>query len=102
MISTDEQQMEMLADKVVNDIKNNPFSYRDDIVIGNYSEEQLNYFESLLTSKMPNLVIRHSDEETPEELSKLLTKVKNIFKNGEQPYFMYLPRLKDKVKKIER
>ena len=102
MISDEEQQMEIFANKIVVDIKKNPFSYRDDIVISNYTEEQLLYFESLLTSKMPNLVIRHTNEETPEELSQLLTKVKEIFARGEQPYFMYLPKPNEKVKDLKR
>ena len=98
MTNNDEQQMNVLADKIILDIKRDPFSYRNDIVIDNYTEEEFKLFENILMLKMPNLVIRHSEDESPEELSFLLSKVKDILSRGEQPYFIYLSKPKEKVK----
>lgn len=98
MINCDQQQMEMLADKIILDIKQDPFSCANGISIGNYTEEEFEVFEDILLSKMPNLVIRHSDSDTSEDLSNQLKRVKDILLDGMQPYFIDFATSKNKVK----
>lgn len=97
MINCDQQQLDMLADNLIIEFKKNPFSYKKDVISSIYTEEELNMFESLLISKMPNLVITHHDTDTEVDLSNQLKRIKDIYLNNMQPYFLDLSKPKNKV-----
>ena len=98
MQNCDQQHLEMLADKIIIDIKKGPFSYKNDIIDAIYTEEDFKLFESILISKMPNLIITHRDTDTEEDLSNHLKRVKDIYLNNMQPYFVDFSIPKNKVK----
>ena len=118
MQNCDQQHLEMLADKIIIDIKKDPFSYKNDIIDVIYTEEDFKLFESILISKMPNLIcifkiwfcmywaltfcfiITHRETDTEEDLSNHLKRVKDIYLNNMQPYFVdfSIPKSKVKVK----
>ena len=93
--------LDSFAEQLVNDLKNDPYSYRMDIlqISGIDDDEEFERLESLLIEKMPNLVITHHETDTPEDLSNQLKRIKNIFLNNMQPYFMDFSIPKQKVKK---
>lgn len=98
MINYEQKNLEVMANKIIEDIKKNPFLYNTDF-ISDYTEEELKMFESILLSKMPNLVIRHSDTDTSKDVSKQLFRVRNILSNNMQPYFIDFPKRKKESKK---
>ncbi len=96
------QQLEQLADVVISNIKNDPFTYRIGDIINDYSDDDIKILESILINKMPNLVIRHSGIDTSDDLSNQLIRVKNILLNNEHPYFIDFPNINQKVKKLTK
>ena len=77
--------LEEIATIKANEIKKDPFSFRRDEYINSLSDDELFQFEYLLEEKVPNLVITHRDTDTPEDLSKQLKKIKEIYLMGKQP-----------------
>ena len=102
MLNCDQQHLELLADKMIIDIKQNPFSYKTNGILENYSEEDIKLLESILMTKMPNLVIRHIDKDTSDDLSEQLKKLKNILLNNELPCFIDFSIMQHKVKTITK
>ncbi|MBP3766040.1 MAG: hypothetical protein J6G98_02535 [Bacilli bacterium] len=105
MIDLDHQDLmpniEMIADELIRDIKNDPLSYRKDItsIEGLNTSEEYFMLEKYLMKKMPNLIITHHETDTPEDLSNQLKSIKNILLNNMQPYFIDFPNSKQNVKK---
>ena len=93
-----------LVNYYVNLSLNNPFDFVKVKLPDMSSEEQLE-LEKRIVRKNSNIIVTHSDVTiiSKDEIKSQLDKMEEIYSNGEIPYFIDFPSIKDnKTRKLKK
>ena len=91
--------LEELASKFVKEFEDDPLLFHKESF--DISLDDLEILEEMLLSRIPNLIITHSDSDTREDIERQVDRIMQILDSDEAPYFIdFSYKGKEYVKRI--